>query len=78
MIQFDQIPSSIRKPGKYFEFNTRLAVRTLPQNRQKLLIIGPLLASAQVAEKIPYVAVDWYSPEFTAAIYAAIGSIRRR
>jgi len=33
---------------------------------------------ALYAEKIPYVAVDWYSPEFTAAIYAAIGSIRRR
>ncbi len=39
-ISFDQIPSSIRKPGKYFEFNTRLAVNTLPANRQKVLLVG--------------------------------------
>lgn len=39
-IQFDTIPVSIRKPGKYFEFNTRLAVRTLPGNPQSLLIIA--------------------------------------
>lgn len=44
-ITFDQIPSSIRKPGKYFEFNTKLAVRTLPQNRQELLIVGQRLAA---------------------------------
>lgn len=39
-ISFDQIPSSIRKPGKYFEFNTKLAVRTLPQLYQKMLILA--------------------------------------
>lgn len=39
-ISFDEIPSSIRKPGKYFEFNTKLAVRTLPSNKQKVLLIG--------------------------------------
>jgi phage tail sheath gpL-like len=39
-ISFDQIPSSIRKPGKYFEFNTKLAVRTLPANRKRMLILG--------------------------------------
>ncbi len=44
-IAFDTIPSSIRKPGKYFEFNTRLAVRTLPGNLQRLLIVGQKLAS---------------------------------
>ena len=33
-ITFDTIPASIRKPGKYFEFNTRLAVNTLPANLQ--------------------------------------------
>ena len=31
-ISFDQIPASIRKPGKYFEFNTTNAVRTLAAN----------------------------------------------
>lgn len=44
-ISFDQIPSSIRKPGKYFEFNTKLAVRTLPQNRQEMLITAQRLAA---------------------------------
>ena len=39
-ISFDQIPSSIRKPGKYFEFNTTNAVRTLAANSQKMLIIA--------------------------------------
>ena len=34
-ISFDGIPSTIRKPGKYSEFNTALAVRTLPANRQR-------------------------------------------
>lgn len=34
-ISFDQIPASIRKPGKYFEFNTTNAVHTLAANSQK-------------------------------------------
>lgn len=45
-ISFDSIPSSIRKPGQYFEFNTRLAVSTLPANAQKVLILGPMLLAA--------------------------------
>lgn len=44
-ISFDDIPGSIRKPGKYFEFNTKLAVRTLPGNQQKMLIVGQRLAA---------------------------------
>lgn len=52
-ISFDTIPSSIRKPGKYFEFNTRLAVRTLPANRQRMLIVAQRLAAGTVAEKVP-------------------------
>ena len=30
MIAFDNIPGSLRKPGKYFEFNLRMATRALP------------------------------------------------
>ena len=52
-ISFDEIPGSIRKPGKYFEFNTKLAVRTLPNNKQKLLIIGQRTSSGSVAEAVP-------------------------
>lgn len=52
-ISFDQIPSSIRKPGKYFEFNTRLAVRTLPNNLQRMLIVAQKLAAGTVAALTP-------------------------
>jgi phage tail sheath gpL-like len=52
-ISFDQIPSSIRKPGKYFEFNTKLAVRTLPNNKQRMLIIGQRLQSGTVPALFP-------------------------
>ncbi len=52
-ISFDNIPSSIRKPGQYFEFNTKLAVRTLPANAQKLLIIGQRLSAGSVAACVP-------------------------
>lgn len=52
-ISFDQIPSSIRKPGKYLEFNTKLTVRTLPVNKQKVLIIGQRLAAGSVLALVP-------------------------
>ncbi len=52
-ISFDNIPSSIRKPGKYFEFNTKLAVRTLPQNRQEVLILAQKLAAGSAAANTP-------------------------
>lgn len=53
MIEFEAIPSSIRKPGKYFEFNTKLAVRTLPANLQKMLIVAQRLAAGAVAALVP-------------------------
>ncbi|WP_310601204.1 phage tail sheath subtilisin-like domain-containing protein [Desulfobulbus sp.] len=52
-ISFDSIPSSIRKPGKYFEFNTRLAVRTLPANQQQMLIVAQRLAYGSVPALVP-------------------------
>lgn len=52
-ISFETIPSSIRKPGAYMEFNTRLAVRTLPSNKQRLVIIGQRLAAGTVAAGQP-------------------------
>ena len=52
-ISFDSIPASIRKPGKYFEFNTKLAVRTLPDNKYSVLIIGQRTSGGSIAEKIP-------------------------
>lgn len=48
-VSFATIPASIRKPGKYFEFNTALAVRTLAANSQKVLLVGQRTASGTVA-----------------------------
>jgi phage tail sheath gpL-like len=48
-ISFDKIPSSTRKPGVYAEFNTKLAVRNLPGNRQRTLIIGQKMAAGTLA-----------------------------
>ena len=70
-ISFDQIPASIRKPGKYFEFNTKLAVRTLPNNKQRMLIVGQRLASGSVAALFP---TEIFSDK-QAAEYFGYGSI---
>ncbi|MXR36708.1 phage tail sheath subtilisin-like domain-containing protein [Craterilacuibacter sinensis] len=65
-ISFDNIPSSIRKPGKYFEFNTRLAVRTLPGNLQKVLVLGQKLAAGSQAAMAP---VDVFSDDQAATLF---------
>ena len=52
-ISFDTIPGAVRVPGQYIEFNTRTAVQGLPQNPQKLLIIGPMLADGKQPERTP-------------------------
>jgi phage tail sheath gpL-like len=53
MIAFDTIPASIRKPGAYFEFNTSLAVRNLPTNKQSICLIVPLGVDPELAAHIP-------------------------
>ncbi len=52
-IEFDTIPASIRKPGAYMEFNTKLAVRTLPTNAQYICLIVPLGAGATASPSVP-------------------------
>lgn len=73
-IAFDSIPASIRKPGKYAEFNTALAVRTLPGNRQNTLIVGQRLAAGTVAANT---VVDVFS-DADAATYFGRGSVAHR
>lgn len=70
-IQFDTIPNSTRKPGVYIEFNTRLAVNTLPGNPQRVLVIGPMLSTGTVA---PLTAVSVFSDD-EAATYFGAGSL---
>lgn len=67
-IQFDTIPGDIRKPGAHFEFNTRLAVNTLPGNIQRVLIIGPMLSTG-TAE--PLTAVSVFSDDEAATCFGA-------
>lgn len=52
-ISFDTIPSSIRVPGQYIEFNTRNAVQGLPQNPQSILLLAPMLSSGIQAALTP-------------------------
>jgi len=65
-IQFDTIPASIRKPGKYFEFNTKLASRALPANLQKMLIVAQKLATAPAPAQVP---VQVYSSSEAAELF---------
>ena len=52
-VSFDNIPASIRKPGKYFEYNTKLAVRTLATNPQTVLIVAQKTAEGTAPENAP-------------------------
>lgn len=70
-IAFDNIPASIRKPGKYFEFNTKLAVRTLPGNPQRVVLIGQRLSTGTIAAGQP---VDIFD-DGQARLYFGAGSI---
>jgi len=73
-ISFDNIPSTIRKPGAYFEFNTTLAVSSLPANVQPTLIVAQRLAAGTVAALLPtrvYSSAD-------AATYFGRGSLVHR
>ncbi|MFT8209743.1 MAG: phage tail sheath subtilisin-like domain-containing protein [Symbiopectobacterium sp.] len=65
-VEFYQIGSSIRKPGKYFEFNTRLAVRTLPGNQQTVLMLAQMLETGTAT---PLQAVDVFSDEEAATLF---------
>lgn len=70
-IAFDTIPGSTRKPGVYMEFNTRLAVNTLPGNPQRVLVIGPMLSSGLATPLTP---VSVFSDK-EAEVYFGAGSL---
>lgn len=67
-IQFDTIPSGIRKPGAYIEFNTALAVRTLPANAQRLCLLVPLLPTGTATALTP---VQVYDADTAQALFAS-------
>lgn len=69
-IVFDNIPSSIRKPGVYSEFNTSLAVRALPVNAQKLLILAQKTSAGSGTANTPIKILS----EEDAILYGGYGS----
>lgn len=69
-IQFDTIPNSILKPGDYFEFNTRLAVNTLPGNPQRMALLAPMIETTQ-NEGLANKAIPVYSTDDAARYYGA-------
>ena len=69
-ISFSTIPANIRKPGVYTEINTSLAIKSLPANSQKAVIIAQRTASGSVAaNKLTTVFAD-----SDAALYFGNGS----
>ncbi len=71
MIAFDNIPGSLRKPGKYFEFNLRMATRALPGNPQVMLIVAPMMKSGTAVPLTPVNIFD----DTEAAIAFGAGSL---
>ncbi len=67
-IQFYQIPSGIRTPGDYFEFNTLLAVNSLPAVQYSVLIVAQMLASGTATPNTP---VQVFSTAQAAAYFGA-------
>lgn len=52
-VSFNEVPSSIRKPGKYFELNTKNANSALPANLQKMLLIAQKSSAGAAANHVP-------------------------
>ncbi len=52
-ISFNQIPVDIRTPGQYIEIDNTKAVRGLPTQDRKILVIGQRLAAGTVLAGVP-------------------------
>lgn len=53
MISFDTIPSDVRVPLAYIEFNNSRATAGLAQNSYTILVLGQRLAAGSVAQGVP-------------------------
>lgn len=67
-VSFETIPSSIRVPGRYIEFNTKLAVRNLPTNAQHVLILAPML---DTGTQLPLTPIMLFSDVEAAELFGA-------
>jgi len=70
-IQFDNIPSSIRKPGWYSEYNASLASQGLPENAKKVVIIGQKTSAGTGVSNVPVMVFNTTDAE----TYAGVGSV---
>lgn len=70
-IQFDNMPASRRTPGVGSEYNTKMAVNTLPANLHKCIVVGQRTAAGTVAANT---VKDIFSDD-DAAAYFGRGSI---
>ncbi|QTD89464.1 phage tail protein [Burkholderia anthina] len=70
-VSLSTIPSGIRSPGQYIEYNTTLALRSLPTNDQSLLIVGQRTDAGTVPALVP---TDVYSSD-ESALYFGAGSL---
>ena len=66
-ISFDKIPASTRKPGVYAEWNLKRAMRNLPTNRQRVLLIAQHTTDLGAVSAL----TDVYSAAEVAARYGA-------
>ncbi len=73
-IKFDGIPSSTRKPGRYMEFNTRLASSGLPSGERNMVMIAQKTSAGRKAALTP---IQVYS-ETDVISYFGAGSIAHR
>lgn len=62
-ISFDQIPGSIRKPGVYFELNTKNANSALPANLQKVLLVAQKATAGTAVANSPIQVFDTAAAE---------------
>lgn len=70
-ISFTQIPSNVRKPGKYFEENTSNALSGLTAANDKVVILAQKTSSGSIASKTPTKVFS----DADAALYFGSGSI---
>lgn len=73
-VSFDTIPSGMRKPGQYVEYNTRLAIRNLPTNEQTVIIVSQRLTAGTTPALTP---LDIFSADQAATAFGA-GSLAHR
>jgi len=70
-ITFDNIPSNIRKPGRYSEYNASLASQGLPENAKKVVILGQKTSTGTGVSNVP---VKVFSSS-DADLYGGAGSV---